>query len=377
MPRPVEPPRQPCDLLAVCNIADPLLHRTCIGVNKSGTSCKNVVSKVSRESASHWLEILAMRPTDEFLKSKLPTVVGLLLCKQRHQDQASQICRKWLDRLYQPDAHDTIRTSEYSLSSYPPSGRARQESRVHGLIDPMDGRTDSDVASAPWPVLQGYSPPTSGLSSVRRCSQAVTPTMVRENQIPFHVSSARLAVVSVPRADGRVGSVTLRTFRKGRQLSDVECDICRECRSDDTVYLNCEECSGEFHWICMEAWLYHGPPQAGFTCPHWYEVLNPLEMLVNKLTKANSREDCLFDGFYSTPCTPHAQAPESPVNTTAPHQPHEQSSGGAGVGRQASRPSPRSSNLEQEPESTRSGDPPRPVRRSGRVTRRPDYFIPA
>jgi hypothetical protein len=269
MPHPVELPRQPCDLLAVCNIADPLLHRTCIGVNKSGTSCKNVVSKVSRESASHWLEILAMCPTDELLKSKLPTVAGLLLCKQRHQDQASQICRTWLDRLNQPDARDTIRTSEYSLSSYPPSGGARQESRVHGLTDPMDGRTDSDVASAPSPVLQGYSPPTSGLSSVRRCSQAVTPTMVRENQIPFHVSSARLAVVSVPRADGGVGSVTFRTFRKGRQLSDVECDICRECRSDDTVYLNCEECSGEFHWRCMETWLNHGPPQAESICPHW------------------------------------------------------------------------------------------------------------
>jgi hypothetical protein len=76
-----EPPRHPCDLLAVCNIADPLLHRTCIGVNKSGTSCKNVVSKVSRESASHWLEILAMCLTDELLKSRLPTVAGLLLCK--------------------------------------------------------------------------------------------------------------------------------------------------------------------------------------------------------------------------------------------------------------------------------------------------------
>jgi hypothetical protein len=159
----------------------PSPHRTCIGVNKNGASCKNVVSEVSPESASHWLEILSMCPTDEFLNSRLPTVAGLLLCKQRHQDQAAQICQKWHNRLNHPEAREAIRTSEYSLSSYAPSGRARQESRVYDLTDSMDGRTDSDVASALPPVLQGYSPPTSRLSSVRRCSQAVTPTMVREN----------------------------------------------------------------------------------------------------------------------------------------------------------------------------------------------------
>jgi hypothetical protein len=176
-----EPLRHSCDLLAVCNISDPLLHRTCIGVNKNGALCKNVVSEVSPESASHWLEILSMCPTDEFLNSRLPTVAGLLLCKQWHQDQAAQICQKWHNRLNHPEAREAIRTSEYSFSSYAPSGWPRQESRVYDLIDSMDGRTDSDVASALPPVLQGYSPLMSRLSSVRRCSQAVTLTMVWEN----------------------------------------------------------------------------------------------------------------------------------------------------------------------------------------------------
>jgi hypothetical protein len=148
-----QPPHHSCDLLAVCNIADPLQHRTCIRVNKSGTSCKNVVSKVSRESASHWLQILAICPTNELLKSKLPTVAGLLLCKQQHQAQASQICQKWHHRLNNLEPRDRIGTSEYSLSSYSSSGRARQESRVHGLTDLTDGRTDSNVASALLSVL--------------------------------------------------------------------------------------------------------------------------------------------------------------------------------------------------------------------------------
>jgi hypothetical protein len=168
--------------------------------------------KLSRESASHWLEILSMCPTDEFLKSRLPTVAGLLLCKQRHQDQAAQICQQWHNRLNHPEAREAIRTSEYSSSSYRPGRRAQ-----------VDAQSDGVAARALSSIPQADSPPTSRLSSVRRYSQPVTPIMVRENQIPFHVSSARLAVVSVPRADGRVGSVALRTFRKG--LSALRCGM--------------------------------------------------------------------------------------------------------------------------------------------------------
>jgi hypothetical protein len=168
--------------------------------------------KLSRESASHWLEILSMCPTDEFLKSRLPTVAGLLLCKQRHQDQAAQICQQWHNHLNHPEARDAIRTSEYSSSSYRPSRRAQ-----------VDAQSDGVTARALSSIPQADSPPTSRLSSVRRYSQPVTPIMVRENQIPFHVSSARLAVVSVPRADGHVSSVALRTFRKG--LSALRCGM--------------------------------------------------------------------------------------------------------------------------------------------------------
>jgi hypothetical protein len=122
----------------------------------------------------------------------------------------------------------------------------------------------------------------------------------------------------------------------------------------------------------MEAWLYHGTPQAEFTCPHWYEVRSPSGKLVNKLINVSSREDRLFDGFYYAPCTPPAHADESPLETTA-----RQNSGAAGADREASSPSRRRSNRQQETESARSGGSSRSVRRSGRVTRRPDYFIPS
>jgi hypothetical protein len=114
----------------------------------------------------------------------------------------------------------------------------------------------------------------------------------------------------------------------------------------------------------MEAWVYHSPPQAEFPCPHWYKALSPLGMLVNLLTNVSSRENRLFDGFYHTPRTPPTHAPESPVNMTAPHQLHVESSGAAGVDREVSGPRQRS-NRQQETENVRNGDSLRPIRRSG------------
>lgn len=262
---------QPRDMLTMCNIMDPLLHRTCIGTAKKGSPCKNLVSKKSRETASHRLEILAMCPTDDSPEWKLRAVAGFL-CKRRHQDQAAQISQKWYDRLNQPGIQADSRDPVHSLSNLR-DNLSRAERRSPEVPDRVGTRNGMYVAGAPLsPSLEGSSP-SSPSSPVRQSSQQVTPAMVRESQVPFHISSSRLAAVSVCRTDGRVHVVTLRTFRKGRRISEVECNICREDRSDDTAYLNCEECAGEFHWWCMENWLKQGPPQSNFTCPHWYEAL--------------------------------------------------------------------------------------------------------
>ncbi|KAH3182115.1 hypothetical protein KXV92_007527 [Aspergillus fumigatus] len=271
-----EPPRHSSDLLAVCNIADPLLHRTCIGVNKSGTSCKNTASKVSRESASHWLEILAMCPTDVFLKSRLPTPT---------------------------ESHDMIGSSEYSSSSYRPGRRAQ-----------VDAQADGVAARALPSIPQADNPPTSRLSSIRQYSQAVTPTM--------SISTVKSALANFTGAVWKPGSTIVPRRLDLPVLTGTNLSI----------------------------------SQLGMT-----------------LTKASSREDRLFDGFYSTPYTLAARAPDGPVDTTALHPPHEESSGGVAV--EATRPSRRSSNRQQRPARVRSVSSTRLVRRSGRVTLRPDYFI--
>jgi hypothetical protein len=100
-----------------------------------------------------------------------------------------------------------------------------------------------------------------------------------------------------------------------------------------------------------------------------------ISQLSMTLTKASSRENRLFDGFYCTPYTPAAHAPDGSVDTSLPDSPHVEGSGSVAVEREASHPSQQSTNRQQRPERIRRVSSTRLVRRSGRVTRRPDYFI--
>lgn len=252
MPRPVEAPHPHWDPLTTCEIIDPCQHRTCIGVTKDGAPCRNKVSKKSRETASHRLEILAMCPINESLVSKLQAIAGLLLCKRRHQDQVTSLNERWCTRLGLSPGQAPILSPARSHSS---QHRHAQSNQVPTT------RAERRVSGS-----------STSLPTTRQQRQEVTVAMVKENQIPFHVSSTRLAVVTVPTASGHTRSVVFRSFRKGRGISDVECGICRERHSEDTVYLNCEECAGEFHWRCIEGWLTHGSPRSNFNCPNWYET---------------------------------------------------------------------------------------------------------
>ncbi|KAL2802208.1 hypothetical protein BJX63DRAFT_132880 [Aspergillus granulosus] len=86
------------DILIVCDI-DPPHHNTCIGVTRSGASCKRKVSKKSRESASHQLNSLALCGPGDSLEIELKHVAGLLLCKRQHQAQASSMGQYWYNSL--------------------------------------------------------------------------------------------------------------------------------------------------------------------------------------------------------------------------------------------------------------------------------------
>ncbi|GFF62102.1 hypothetical protein IFM51744_10889 [Aspergillus udagawae] len=187
----------------------------------------------------------------------------------------------------------------------------------------------------------------------------VTPAMIRENRVSFRVSTSRLASVLVPQLEnGRIHALTLRTFRKGRQISDIDCSICLERDSDDTAYLNCTECAGEFHWGCMESWIRGGLQLSNVTCPC-------------------CREERQFDGFYCTPSTPAAETWDTPMERMAQHQPLAQSPEDiVSAQRPSGLPQQDSSRLWAYAAHSESFQSPRVVRRSGRATRRPDFFTP-
>ncbi|KAE8132140.1 hypothetical protein BDV38DRAFT_275334 [Aspergillus pseudotamarii] len=329
MPQPVEAPRQRWDPSTICETIDPSRHCTCIGVAKNGDACRNKVSKESREMASHRLEILSMCPINESLVSKLQEIAGLL-CKRRHQDQATSLSERWCTRL-------GLSPEQAPIPSPAPSHSSQ---RRHTRSDRVPTtRAERRVSGS-----------STSLPTTHQQREEVTVAMVQENQIPFHVSSTRPAVVTVSTASGQTGSVMFRSFRKGRDISDVECGICRERHSEDTVYLNCEECAGEFHWRCMEGWLMHRPPRSNFSCP-------------------NCRQDRLFDGFHAArPRSFLDAASEASQSATLPAAPDL----------------PRRDELSEqapaEPELSSGSYGPSPmegVRRSMRPTRRPEYFVPS
>ena len=234
-----EPSRQLRDLLATCGISDPSSHCTCIGTARKG-ACGNKVSKKSRETALHRLEVLALCH-NEFSIPKLLAIAGSLLCKRWHQDQSMALSELWFGRICQA----------INLSQVPTP-----------ISSPRRHRTGSTAST----VQRDADPAT-----VHQRGQTISAATVRDDQIGFHVSSSRRAVVTIPTATGASRAIVLCSFRTGRDILDVDCGICREHHSHDVVYLNCTECTGEFHLECMEGWLMHRSPQSNFTCPSWYE----------------------------------------------------------------------------------------------------------
>jgi hypothetical protein len=210
-----------------------------------------------RRNALRQLEILPKCSTSNSLVSKFQCVAGLLLCKRRHQILAESIGQNWYDRLMLFNIQ--IRT----LFPRSPLSVFYRDQPNPSMLPQVADRVQV-VVPAP-----SRSPPC--LSSV---VHEVTPAMVQDNRVSFHVSTSRLASVAVSQLEnGRVHGVALRTFRKGRQISDVDCSICLEHDSDNTAYLNCAECAGEFHWGCMEKWIRGGLQLSNITCPCLYEVV--------------------------------------------------------------------------------------------------------
>ena len=261
MPSSSENPPEQWNPLLSCGIIDPQLHCVCIGTARKG-ACQNRVSAKSREDASHHLEILALCSINDSFIPKLQKIAELLLCKSWHQGQSIQLGQQWYERI----CHSRSRRHfpPFSLEHL-----GQTASTEHNIGPRVTQSRANNTAVHPSNQAAVLSP---NRAPVDRSSHTVSTAMIERNEIPFHVSSTRPALVSVPSSAGYNQTIALRSFRKGRDMSDVDCGICREQHSCDTVYLNCDECTGEFHWGCIKSWVMHGSYLSNFTCPEWYET---------------------------------------------------------------------------------------------------------
>ena len=239
--------------LAVCGIEDPRQHRTCVGTTKQDKPCRSRVSQGSRENAWHRLETLGQFPVNlDHAKTVLESVAGMLLCKRLHQGQSCQVSEKWLEGIKNSRQSSHSLTSTSSVSSFAP-------------WSPPDG--DARVIS----LTRGEEPSAQQQNSLTpRGDEAreVTIEALKQNEVPFKVSSSRLAVVHVRTTDSRTESVVLRSFRS-RRISGVYCSICHSDEPAGNISLSCEECSCDFHWGCIERWFSVRSSSARHTCPHW------------------------------------------------------------------------------------------------------------
>ena len=236
--------------LAVCGIEDPRQHRTCVGTTKQNKPCHSRVSRDTRKNAWHRLETLGLFPANlDHAKSVLESVARMLLCKRLHQDQSPQVSEKWLEGIKNSPQ---VLTSTSRVASFVP------RSLSHG------GAGVISLAHGEEPSAQQRN----GSTSRGNVAREVTIDALKQNDIPFMVSSSRLAVVHVQTTDRQTKPVVLRSFRS-RRISSIYCSICHLDEPAENISLSCEECSCDFHWGCIKHWFSIRSSSIQHTCPHW------------------------------------------------------------------------------------------------------------
>ncbi|KAJ1713205.1 hypothetical protein NYO67_4607 [Aspergillus flavus] len=301
------------DPIQVCGISDPSCTTTCYGQTLTKASCKNRISKESRKDAAHLIQLLAQRPADHNLLESLKKIARLLLCKRNHQHQEGEQVRPLATRWY-----ESGRAS--GALQHMQNSRAESQQLDHPLYPEQHPLDRTSTLLTPMDVEPATAVP-----------QSICMEQLRQRSIQFEVSPTSPARIAfgTPNADNALTPVILRTLGQEDGSSRRECLICHDDAPDDLVYLKCARCRRSVHLGCMGAWFERRWRGVHFNCPQ-------------------CRRFSTFDAFYST-----AEAGEAENRV--------EDSGDA--------PAPRG-------EITAEGGLVQGLRRSGRRTRRPDYYVP-
>lgn len=242
--------------------------RLCCGLTKRGTRCQLLVTEDVHNAGVKMLHTLACQPFDlPALQNKLPDIVAHFLCKRWHRRlQADEVRKQW--------EAATIRNQAQVQTP-----RHRSVTRTSGRVLSPEGRFRGDPTELNNPGSSGCLNPLQSTPTREpgESSQASDPELtevaLRENRVPWVISRARPAVLSIQTESGNDREkvfLCLQSFRPTSSLRHECCGVCHGEDPDEPIVLKCERCTTYVHLNCMSLWLQTREPGSKSSCVMWY-----------------------------------------------------------------------------------------------------------
>ena len=244
--------------------------RACCGLTKRGTPCKLYVTEDVHKAGVKKLNTLACHPFDiPILQDRLHDIVPHFLCARWHRRlQVNDVRERWEAAAIRNQAQAHTPRPRSAPEAPARGGRAlSSEARLHEEptrlgMSVASGRPDLDPPQS--------TPTTEPGESSQVSSRRLTEAALRENRVPWNVSAAHPAVLSIEKESGGAVSLHLQSFRPTSSLRDERCGICRGEDPDETVVLKCGRCTSYVHLGCMSSWLRTRWSRSRSSCITWY-----------------------------------------------------------------------------------------------------------
>jgi hypothetical protein len=242
--------------------------RICCGLTKRGTPCKLYITEDVHNAGVKKLHTLACQPFDPLiLQHRLPDIVADFLCARWHRRlQVDEVRKRWEAAAIRNQAralarrHSSVTANSGTVPSFEAHLRSvRTELNAQAASNSPD-RVQSTPAREPEHPSQD-----SGTE--------LTEAALRENRVPWVVSEARPAMLSIRDESGEKVYIHLQSFRPTSSLRDECCGICHGEDRDEPVVLKCGRCTTYVHLKCMSLWAQSRRSGSRISCVTWCVTL--------------------------------------------------------------------------------------------------------
>jgi hypothetical protein len=271
------------DPLVICEIeVGPLGQRSlCCGITANGSPCRNLVKIKDINQGHQKMTDLSRIPFGlAALQASLCEIAKNFLCKRWHRDrQADRMGQRWYEAAVrnQAQAHSAAADTPSSppAPAVPRQTRSAfrrgpsESDRVHRLVDQhSDHHSGREALPARFWADSG---PTERVG--RPAHLYVTAAMLRANTVPWRVTPAQPAILSLtPNSWAGGQDFTLHEVTCSHEVDNIHCVFCLaedENRVDESVVLRCVRCKGLAHLACTQEWLEKRETGHGTSCCIW------------------------------------------------------------------------------------------------------------